>query len=365
MGFIKKYEYMEQQMVTIMVSVYNIGEYLERFFECLEKQTFRNYKLLLIDDGSTDNSLSICRAHAEKDSRIKVVPIEHCGISAARNLLHGMLDTEFAVSLDGDDYFGPDYLKHLMDAQKKYDADFVISNVIYVTEEGRELSRFSPRKEELFTKDQIPNILPELLIEKRLNYVYTKLYRTEYLKDIRVEPDVKLGGDTMINIQYVARVNNIAVIEDYDYYYVQYSSRSVTSAKSIDFFWRMYRIQKFLYDTTKEKGLLNDKMLRMIDIRTLISGVVGINRIARLDISLKKQLDAAHKVIHSDEYLCSYNRLKEKGLLETLNFEVIHPGEEEAYIKRMYNRKRKNRIRKYTPKIIFKTYHNIKKRLGF
>ena len=139
----------------------------------------------------------------------------------------------------------------------------------------------------------------------------------------------------------------------------------MTSAKSIDFFWRMYRIQKFLYDTTKEKGLLNDKMLRMIDIRTLISGVVGINRIARLDISLKKQLDAAHKVIHSDEYLCSYNRLKEKGLLETLNFEVIHPGEEEAYIKRMYNRKRKNRIRKYTPKIIFKTYHNIKKRLGF
>ena len=114
---------MEKQMVTIFVSVYNIGEYLERFFDCLDKQTFRNYKLLMIDDGSTDNSLSICRAHAEKDSRIKVVPIEHGGIAKARNLMHGMLDTEFATSLDGDDYFGPDYLKHLMDAQKKYDAE--------------------------------------------------------------------------------------------------------------------------------------------------------------------------------------------------------------------------------------------------
>ena len=355
---------MEQQMVTIFVSVYNIGEYLERFFECLEKQTFRNYKLLLIDDGSTDNSLSICRAHAEKDSRIKVVPIEHCGISAARNLLHGMLDTEFAVSLDGDDYFGPDYLKHLMDAQKKYDADFVISNVIYVTEEGRELSRFSPRKEELFTKDQIPNILPELLIEKRLNYVYTKLFRTDYLKDIHVEPDVNLGSDTMINIQYVTRINNIAVIEDYDYYYVQYPSRSVTSVKSTDFFWRMCRIQKFLYDTTKENGLLNDKMLHAIDYRTMVAGVVGLNRIACLDIKLKEQLAAAHKVIYSDEYLCSYNRLKKKGQLETLNFEVIHPDEEEAYIKRMRNRRRKDRILKYTPKFIFKTYHRIKKELG-
>ena len=109
---------MGKSPVTIFVTVYNIAKYLERFFDCLEKQTFSDYKLLIIDDGSTDNSLSICRAHAEKDSRIEVVAIEHAGISAARNKILGMLDTAFATSLDGDDYFEPDYLKHLMDAQK-------------------------------------------------------------------------------------------------------------------------------------------------------------------------------------------------------------------------------------------------------
>ena len=164
---------MEKGLVTIFVTVYNIGEHLERFFDCLDKQTFSDYKLLMIDDGSTDNSLSICRAHAEKDSRIEVVPIEHVGIAAARNKILGMLDTEFATSLDGDDYFEPDYLKHLMDAQKKYDADYVISNVIYVTPEGGEYSRFSPREEAFFTKEQFPDILPALLEEERLNYLCT------------------------------------------------------------------------------------------------------------------------------------------------------------------------------------------------
>ena len=355
---------MEKHLITIFVSVYNIEKYLDRFFDCLDKQTFRDYKLLMVDDGSTDNSLSICQAHAEQDNRIQVVPIEHVGISSARNKILGMLDTEFATSLDGDDYFEPDYLKHLMDAQQKYNADYVISNVIYVTEKGKEFDRFVPRKEAFFTKDQLPDILPELLEEKWLNYLYTKLYRTEYLKDIRVEPDVKLGSDTMINIQYATRINNIAVIEDYDYHYVRYATRSVTSAKSTDFFWRMYRIQKFLYDTTKKNGLLNDKMLRVIDVRTMISGVVGLRRIEKADIKMKAKLAAAYDVIHSNEYLCSYNRLKENGQLETLRFKVIHPGEEEAFIKGIHKRKRKNKILKHTPKFVFNTYHNIKKILG-
>ena len=252
---------MQKTLVTIFVTVYNIEKYLKRFFDCLDKQTFKNYKVLMIDDGSTDNSLSICRAYAEKDSRIKVVENEHIGISATRNILLRLLDTEFATSLDGDDYFEPEYLKHLMDAQKKYDADYVISNVITVEHDGYEVSRFKPRKEAFFTKEQLLDILPDLLVEKRLNFLYTKLFRTKYLKDIRVEPDVKQGSDTMINMQYALGINNLAVIEDYDYYYVHYHNHSVTSYSGTDFFWRLYRINKYLYDLTEQKGFLNDKML--------------------------------------------------------------------------------------------------------
>ena len=355
---------MEKCPVTIFVSVYNIEQYLERFFDCLDKQTFKDYKVLMLDDGSTENSLSICCTHAEQDSRIKVVSIKHIGISAARNILLGMLDTEFATSLDGDDYFEPDYLKHLMDAQKKYNADFVISNVIYVNPEGVEINRFIPRKEAFYTKEQFHDILPELIDEYRMNYLYAKLYRTVYLNDIRVEPDVKQGSDTMINIQYVMLINNLAVIENYDYQYYNYTTRSVTSYCDIDYFWRVLRIHKFIYNVTEKNGYLNDKMLYAIDRRIMYTGRFAIFRISRLDINKKNMLAAAHKTIHSDEYLRSYYRLKEKGQLEMLKYKVFHPGEEEEYIKRKYIRKRKDRILKHTPRIVFKAYHNIKKSLG-
>ena len=354
---------MGKSLVTIFVTVYNIGKYLERFFDCLNKQTFDEYKLLMIDDGSTDNSMSICRAHAEKDSRIKVVPIEHVGIAAARNKILGMIDTEFATSLDGDDYFEPDYLKHLMDAQKKYNADFVISNVIYVNQEGVETYRFTPRKEAFYTKEQFHDILPTLLEEERLNYLYTKLFRTEYLKDIRVEPDVRQGSDTMINMQYALRINNLAIIEDYDYSYVSHSTRSVTSYRETDFFWRLYRINKYLYDLMEKNGLLNDKMLRSIDGRILLSGRLALIRIARLNADINTKLDAAHKTIYSDEYLRSYNRLKENGQLETMNVEVIRPGEEEAFVRKINKDYQKERVLQYTPRPVFNVYHNIKKRL--
>ena len=106
--------------ITIITTVYNIAPYLERFFKCLGEQTFTDYEALIVDDGSTDNSLEICRAHAENDDRIRLVELEHTGISGARNTALGLLQTPFAASLDGDDFFERDYLKHLVDAQKKY-----------------------------------------------------------------------------------------------------------------------------------------------------------------------------------------------------------------------------------------------------
>ena len=362
---------MGKVLVTIFVTCYNAEKFLEQFFDSVSKQTYRDYQLLILDDGSTDKSLSICRAHAEKDSRIKVVANEHVGIANIRNTILGMLDTEFAVSLDVDDYFEPDYLKHLMDAQKKYDADYVISNVIYVNQEGDETSRLTPRKEAFFTKEQLPDILPELLEEDRLNYFYTKLYRTNLLKDIRVDPNIKYAEDTVINMQYVLRINNLAVIENYDYRYVKYTTHSVTANLGKELFWSLYKVNKYLCDLTDQNGLLNDKMQCAIDRRILLSGTIALRRIGSSDENIETRLATAHKIINSDEYLQSYNRLKEKGQLETLNFDVIHPGEEEAFIQHVRQvsqeikkRYTKKKILEHLPKPLFNAYHSIKKKLG-
>lgn len=357
--------------ITIFVTAYNVSPYLERFFENLIRQTFTDYELLIIDDGSTDDTAQIIKNHAETDSRIRLIEIEHVGISAARNFVFENLRTEFVTSLDADDYFDDNYLKHLVDAQEKYDADLVISNVIYRSPELEETSRFKFREEALYTERDFESIVPQLLSENRLNYLYGKLYRAEYLRGITVEPDVMQGSDTMIVMQYILKIKSIAVIENYDYNYIMYKSRSVTSYRGSRYFERLFRINRFVYELWNDNGRMTPELLRVIDGRILKTGESALKHIARSRNSKKLQYKKASEVINSANYRWSFDRQKRRGNLDSYDFKVIVPGAENAYInyvrgivKEEKKGKRIRRLRKFCPDFIFNIYHKTKIKLG-
>lgn len=366
---------MRERTVTIFVTVYNIEQHLARFFDCLKAQTYRDYEVLMIDDGSTDNSLAVCREYAKADDRIRVIAVEHIGISAARDLALENIRTPYATSLDGDDYFDKDYLKHLMDAEEKTGADLVLSNVILVYEDGSEKNRFVSREEGFYTKEAFPSLLPALLMEERLNFLYAKLYKTALLQQVHIEANVMQGSDTMINFRYLKNVGSIAVIGDYDYYYVQYQKRSVTSYMGGDYFMRLYRINKFLLDITAEYGWQNDEMLRVIDSRILHVGRNALIRIAKSSDPLEDKYKRAEEVVNSEEYLCSYRRQTEKGngerFRERYHYEMIAPGTEKAFIDRtvkVIKEEKKNekilRLREKCPDFVFNIWHKMRKTTG-
>lgn len=353
--------------VTIIVTVYNIAAYLDRFFNCLKQQSYTDYAVLIIDDGSSDDSLSICRRYAAEDDRITVIHVEHIGISAARNLAIERIETEYVTSLDGDDYFEKDYLSHLMLAQKKYDADLVLSNVVYHREDGTEIGRFEHRDEAVYSKEQFRELFPALLREERLNYLYAKLYRTEYLKNVRVEPDVKQGSDTMINCCYIMMIYSIAVIEDYDYNYVKYTRRSVTSYKGKGRFERLYRINKYVYDCMEENGYLSDEMIRVIDIRILACGKSELKIIGKSNIPLRVKYRQAQNLLNSEEYSRSYRRMCDKGMINTAPF-VVAPEDAKAYIDHISDgtkcekkEQRREKAKKICPEFLLRLYRKIKK----
>lgn len=366
---------MSERKITIFVTVFNIEKHLDRFFACLKAQTFTDYEVLMINDGSMDNSLKKCRDYAKGDDRIRVISYEHIGISAARNLAIESIATPYATSLDGDDYFDKDYLKHLMDAEERTGADMVLSNVILVYEDGSERNRFASRGEECYSREDFPKLLPELLSEERLNYLYAKLYKTELLKTVRVEPNVMQGSDTMINFLYLKNAQSIAVIEDYDYYYVQYKKRSVTSYMGNDYFQRLYRINKFLLDITEECGWQNEEMLRVIDFRILHVGANTIRRIAGSQDSRDNKYRRAAEVVGSEEYLTSYKRQNNqdsRGLFyERYRYEMIAPGTEAAFIdrteaslKEIEKNQRLQNLRGKCPDAVFRIWHKIRTLTG-
>lgn len=117
-------------MISIIVPVYNVKKYLQKCVESLLGQTYTDFEILLIDDGSTDGSSEICDQLREADSRIRVFHKENGGLSDARNFGIEHAQGEFLLFIDSDDMIHPDFCKVLMDAQKKYNAEIVSTEML-------------------------------------------------------------------------------------------------------------------------------------------------------------------------------------------------------------------------------------------
>lgn len=110
-------------MISVIVPIYNVGEYLTACIRSITEQTYTDLQILLIDDGSTDQSGMICDAFAEKDSRIKVLHVENRGVSAARNTGIEMAEGEWTAFVDGDDIVHPELLARLLETAERTGAD--------------------------------------------------------------------------------------------------------------------------------------------------------------------------------------------------------------------------------------------------
>lgn len=347
-------------LVTVFVTVFNIQDYLPRFFESMEKQKFKNYKLLILEDGSSDNSLAICKQFAEKDDRIEIVELPHIGISAARNLVKNYVTTPFVASADGDDFVEPTYLSNLIDAQKRYNADLVISRVIYHEEENlHEQGRFKERGEVLIPRSEFVKKMPMLLDDRRLNFLYAKLYRTELFSKVEIEPNVKPGSDTMMNCRFLKYCNSILLIDAADYNYIKYNTRAVTARQDADTFNRLIRLNDFVQKTMKDNGFMSDDLQLIIDKRILQSGIwmiEGLIHSEASDVDKEQQIDL---ILNNSNYKGAFNR--SNHLLD--NF-AITPQTGKKYLSNVRHVERVNRLKgrilKFIPAGIHKLYLKIK-----
>jgi len=348
--------------LTVIVPVYNIADHLPRFFRSMQAQTYRDFQLLVLDDGSEDDSLAVCRSFAEHDSGIRVIPHTHVGIAQIRNTALSYVETEYTAYADGDDHVEPDYLTHLMTAIEKYDADLAISRVQYHLESGQVEGEFPARGEMLITKSEYKDKLPMLLDDRRLNYLYGKVYRTALLKDIRVENDVKQGSDTMLNFMYLPRTGSIVLTDDLDYHYTRYNKRSVTSYQGKDAYDRILRVNRFIYDSSDEMGMLTEEMLKVIDSRVLQSGRWVIDKIVVSDSDRDSKAEQINDILNNEYYVNAYNRQKDR--LAQLDIDAIAPQSGTAYLdnverlKRLQNKKAA--ILRRSPKKLVDLYHRLK-----
>lgn len=249
------------ELVSIIVPVFNVEYYLKRCIDSILGQSYPNFELILVNDGSTDNSYSICSSFQQKDHRIVVVDKENGGLSSARNAGIDIAKGTFITFIDSDDYVHPDYLKSMMEIILKQQCDMVycsfkkFTDDEHVTDEGNKtISVFNGINcyENLFSET------PEKLIVS-----WGKIYRREIFTDLRFKEGF-IHEDEFIIHHVLSKCEKIAYYDYTLYYYYQRMGSIMNNGFNIR---RLDRLDALVdrYEMLKDTKYRNDSILRILN----------------------------------------------------------------------------------------------------
>ena len=281
--------------VSVIIPVYNTSKYLHHCLDSVLSQTFAEFEIIIINDGSTDNSLEILREYEAKDNRIVVIDKNNEGVSAARNCGIKVAKGEYIMFCDSDDFVTPNWIEKLYEAIYKHPNSWVDCDYY----------KYDAVKN-LVTPNHMKNITSDMVIPNSEYYIYYKnqnshscwnrIYKKDvlYSNNILFPVDISVGEDVLFNIEYIRYCdaffhvsselyywnndNNMSLSrkEDKKYYdtiKVLYFPRlSVVSQKDKqnfidDYFYRFYLCLEKIYQNNNSKKdaikygnyILNDK----------------------------------------------------------------------------------------------------------
>lgn len=220
---------MDTVKIGIIVPVYNAERYIRTCIESILNQTFQDFELILINDGSTDESGKICDEYAEKNKRIKVIHSIHKGVSAARN--RGLEENrhEYVTFIDADDYVSRRYLGTLYRIMRKNKADLVIScgKTVNGYKDGKaQNNSISKRKqiERVVTKSEAYKYM--LTDRQVITSVWGKLYHRGVLQSVQY-PEGEIYEDMKVIDKIIEKSSRIVYTSYAGYFYVQ-TPKSIT-----------------------------------------------------------------------------------------------------------------------------------------
>ncbi len=217
----------ENLTVSVIVPVYNVEKYLSRCVGSILEQTFTDFELILVDDGSPDKSGELCDKYAKKDSRIKVIHKENGGVSSARNAGLDIAQGKYITFVDSDDWVAKNYLESLFVAIRKNNSDISICGL-----EKRDVSKWLVSLE---TRSfDITEISSEEFISLFDKEVFcgpcVKFFDNEIIKknNLRFKPIIRFGEDAIFVREYLSHCKKICIEDKQIYFYNKLNEKSST-----------------------------------------------------------------------------------------------------------------------------------------
>lgn len=225
------------KLITIIIPMYNGEKYIDRMMNCIKNQTYTNLEIIIINDGSIDNSLEIVKDYARNDNRIKIISTENKGVSNARNLGIESARGDYITFLDIDDYIEYDMYEKMILKMEENGAEAIRCNYVNEDEQGNvilEGNLMELSNKLIFHQEIKEKLLLNIFLNKIPTYVTLLLVKSEIIKEkLKFNTNVYLMEDLLFCLDLYLSINNIYLYDYKCYHYVTNKNSSTKARKNI------------------------------------------------------------------------------------------------------------------------------------
>jgi len=232
--YYKQSKKMEDKIISVILPIYNGEEFLNRCIDSIISQTYRNIELILINDGSTDNTKRICEEYARNDIRIKVINKENEGVSKARNIGIKQSKGKYITFIDADDWIDNNAYENAIKVMEEKNVD--ILKFSYMREYGRIKKYYNyiiDKNTVILKKDYDNKIYPYMFSTYDMSSVCLTIFKREKIGNLEFDLNLKYGEDFLFITQAILRTESIYVLPN-AYYHYFCNNNSATNKRNIE-----------------------------------------------------------------------------------------------------------------------------------
>ena len=280
-------------LISVIIPIYNTEKYLKKCIDSVICQTYKNLEIILVNDGSTDNSLNICNEYKNKDTRIKVINKKNSGSSATRNMGIKNSNGQYLLFLDSDDWYKyDDMIESLVKTAKRYSSDLVIFN--YCRDNGKPVIQ-SNQKIITNTQDIVNNNAFTSSACLKLTNRNLVVANDIFFEEDRLTEDILFAGKILCKAENIVFINKA---------YYNYTIREGSTTQKI----RAKNVIDLLHSIEQLENLEGDiiKQYTAFQYATIL-----IN----MNLCIEKLDDNLINKIYAKKYLLSYNNIKQVKII--------------------------------------------------
>ena len=250
-------------MISVVIPIYNSQQYLDKCLESVCRNSYRDLEIILVDDGSTDQSGLICETFAREDPRLKVFHQNNTGVSGARNLGLSVAGGKYIAFIDSDDIVEMDYFEELFKTITENTCDLAIGSIAHIREDTTDFLKpddctvrlIAPSKEDQVAFCELNRFF---LLYGPVNKLYKRSIITE--NRITFPIDTSYGEDLIFNFDYLMHCSKISYRKQPVYYYNHNIENSLSRKYRADFFENGLRLNEKIRHFCEEKNFFTEEM---------------------------------------------------------------------------------------------------------